>query len=414
MAALIRDGKNAEAQASESMDVAALVRGHWVTCVGRLASMSREQFVDVIETLGGKYTNAVGGIGADVSLVVIGQADWPLNRSGQVRPFLRQARVRKLRDGYRFTVLSERLFLEGVGRRADAESTHRLYTISTITDLLGVTRNQIRAWARGGLIEPVRVDGGVWYFDFRQVSAASTICDLISRGITPGAIRRQLKRLQGWLPDVEQPLAQLAAIEAGGELLIRLAKGELAAGDGQLQLEFEHGGDDEQSAPVTLKLATGPTTASEWHEMAIGQEQDGYLAEAVASYRDALLAGGPDVQIVFDLAHALQQLGRRDEALERYRQTVEMAPAFVDAWNNLGVLLAEAELLEEACECFRRALAADPGIAMAHYNLADTLTDMGRDAEAVSTGKHIFKLTLRASAPRTRVGTSRDVDGFVI
>ena len=29
------------------------------------------------------------------------------------------------------------------------------------------------------------------------------------------------------------------------------------------------------------------------------------------------------------------------------------------------------------------ALAADPGNPMTHYNLADTLTDMGRDVEAV-------------------------------
>ena len=64
-----------------------------------------------------------------------------------------------------------------------------------------------------------------------------------------------------------------------------------------------------------------------------------------------------------------------------------MAPAFIDAWSNLGVLLTEADLLEEACECFRRALAADPGNAMAHYNLADTLTDRGRDAEAVQHWK---------------------------
>src|SRR5688572_4449033 len=41
------------------------------------------------------------------------------------------------------------------------------------------------------------------------------------------------------------------------------------------------------------------------------------LEEAVASYRDALLAGGPDMQIAFDLAHALHQLGRREEAAER-------------------------------------------------------------------------------------------------
>ena len=107
------------------------------------------------------------------------------------------------------------------------------------------------------------------------------------------------------------------------------------------------------------------------------QEQDGYLAEAVAPYRES------DVQVVFDLAHALQQFGRRDEAAERYRQAVEMVPMFVDAWNNLGVLLSEMERMKEACECFRRALAADPGNPMLHYNLADTLSDMGHDAEAV-------------------------------
>ena len=60
-----------------------------------------------------------------------------------------------------------------------------------------------------------------------------------------------------------------------------------------------------------------------------------------------------------------------------------MAPAFVDAWNNLGVLLTEMERLEEACECFRRALAADPSNPMTQYNLADTLTDLGHHDEAV-------------------------------
>ena len=116
MAALVTDRRSGEAaMPGEALDVPKLIRGHSVTCVGRLASMSREQFVDVIETFGGEYTNAPRGIGHGIRLVVIGQADWPLNRSGQVRPFLRVGRVRKLREGYHFTVLAERLFLEGIG-----------------------------------------------------------------------------------------------------------------------------------------------------------------------------------------------------------------------------------------------------------------------------------------------------------
>ncbi len=352
-----------------------------VVSVGELATMSREQFADVIETLGGRYSSNSMGVGRGVSLVVIGQRSWPLTRSGQVWQYLRDARVKKLRDGYRFTVLSERLFLEGIGRHADAEGTHRLYTISTITELLDVTRNQVRAWVRAGLVEPVRVDGGVWYFDFRQVSAAGTIADLLSRGVSAGALRRHLKRFQGWLPDVDQPLAQLAIIEAGGPMLLRLAKGELLAGDGQLHFDFQAERETNTNADdafVPLRLTIGPSSAAEWHELGIEQEQEGYLLEAVESYRQALLTGGPDSRVVFDLAHALQQLARHEEAIERYRQAVEMHPAFDDAWNNLGVLLAQQDRHQDACEAFRRAIGANPRNFMAHYNLADTLDELGR------------------------------------
>jgi tetratricopeptide (TPR) repeat protein len=377
------DAKDVDAGAQALPDVRSLVHKRTVACVGKLASMTREQFADVIATLGGTFTNSVGGPGRGVSLIVIGQKDWPIGRSGQVWPYLRQARVKKRREGYRFTVLSERLFLEGLGMREEAESTHRLYSISTITDLLGVTRNQVRAWVKAGLVEPVRVDGGVWYFDFRQVSAASTIGDLMSRGVAPGSLRRQLKHFQGWLPDMEHPLSQLARIEAGGSVIMRLAQGDLSADDGQLLFDFD------ATTPTALendrppmRLVVGPSSASEWHEEGIAQEQAGYLDEAIESYREALALGGPNVQISFDLAHALQQTGRREEAAERYRQVVEMQSDHADAWNNLGVLLSEQGRLQEARDAFRRVLAIDPRNVMAIYNVADTLDELGQRHDA--------------------------------
>jgi tetratricopeptide (TPR) repeat protein len=201
-------------------------------------------------------------------------------------------------------------------------------------------------------------------------------------------------------PLVDRRERARATVARCGDDRIVMSEGVTGEGIAYFNAAVERG---LESVPPTLKLATGPTTASEWHELAIEQEQDGYLTEAVASYRDALLAGGPDVQIVFDLAHALHQLGRREEAVERYRQAVEMAPAFIDAWNNLGVLLTEAEQLEEACECFRRALAADPGNPMTQYNLADTLTDKGHDAEALPH----WKAYLQADSQSERAAYAR-------
>ena len=67
------------------------------------------------------------------------------------------------------------------------------------------------------------------------------------------------------------------------------------------------------------------------------------------------------------------------------------------------MLLAETERPEEACEAFRRALAADPMNAMAHYNLADTLSDLGRHHDAVSH----WRAYLRSDSQSERAAYAR-------
>ncbi len=363
-------------------DVPQRLLGLKCTSVGKLASMSEQELIELIESQGGYYVRPWGKL-ISVRVLIIGEGEWPLTRSGHLQPYLRTARVCKEREGQDITILSERLFLEALNCSERAEATHRLYTVATLIELLGVTRNQIRAWVRAGLIEPVCVERGVWYFDFLQVSAAKTICEVLTRhGVTVASLRRQLLRLRQWMPEADAPLSQLAAIEANGTLLMRLAKGELATDDGQLHIDFEHPAEE---APPSLKLvpeAPAPQSAEECHEVGIQHEQDGFLADAEAAYREALMFDGPNPQLVFDLAHVLQQLGRVDEAIERYRQVVEMDSDHVDAWNNLGVLLAERGRANEACEAFQRALNTDPSNAMARYNLADTLDELKRPREA--------------------------------
>lgn len=369
----------AQATADRPADIRALLRRGCTTYTHELLSMTHEQFVDVVNTMGGTYKLPGRLTTPSMSLLVVGEKRWPLAPNGLMSDVLREFIIRKTRQRHQVTIVSERLFLEGLGLTDLAESTRRIYTVATMTELLGVTRNQIKAWVRAGLIEPERVENGVWYFDFSQVTAAQSIfVTLKEPRVTIACLRRHMARLARWMPEARRSLSQIAAVEANGDLLVRLADGDLAADDGQFHFDFEK---PDADAPP-LRIAAGPSTAAEWHAQGVEQERDGYLEEAVASYRDALLAGGPDVQMVFDLAHALHQLGRRAEAAERYSQAVEMVPAFVDAWVNLGVILTELNQPLEGCEAFRRALHADPRCAMAQYNLADTLTDLGRSDEA--------------------------------
>ena len=68
-------------------------------------------------------------------------------------------------------------------------------------------------------------------------------------------------------------------------------------------------------------------------------------------------------------------------------KAVELDRDFADAWNNLGVLLAKVNRPHAACTAFRRAVAAEPLNLSVHYNLADTLDEMGRSDEARTHGQ---------------------------
>lgn len=226
----------------------------------------------------------------------------------------------------------------------------------------------------------------MWHFDFRQVSAAKTLCDLARSGVTTARLRKSLEQLATWLPEANEPLKQLSSLESG-QLMVRLEDGDLADAEGQLFLDFDHPAARAAAAAApdhaTLRLHAAPTTAAQWYRRGDQQREAGYLAEAVDSYRQALLIGGPDATVCYRLAYCLAGTGRREQAAERYAQAVEIDPDFAPAWCNLGVLMYELDRPDEACAAFQRALDVDPDDAEARFNLAALLDDTDRCAEAL-------------------------------
>ncbi|HEV7302455.1 MAG TPA: tetratricopeptide repeat protein [Tepidisphaeraceae bacterium] len=367
-------------------DVPRLIRGRFVAYTGRLATMTHEQFVDVVGTYGGTYSNGVR-LGIGTGLLVVGQRSIPIGSHGLPTDQLRRARIMKRRARAGLTVLNEEQFLGGLGLETQRDQVHPTLAAPTVCDLLGITRQRLQAWVRLGLVEPVTTLHGVWHFDFRRVSAANTLSEIVRSGVPIGRVRRSLRQLSRWLPDVASPLQQLAVLEATGDLAVRLEGGELATPDGQLQLDFDQEDPTthahEPEAFMRLRADEGPQTAAEWYQQGLERESGGYFEDAADSYRHALSVGGPDVDVCFDLANALHQLGRRPEAAERYRQVLELDRRRADAWNNLGVLLSELNEPLEAIAALRKSLEVDPDYGRAQYNLADALEEAGRPYDAL-------------------------------
>ncbi|HEY2584461.1 MAG TPA: tetratricopeptide repeat protein [Tepidisphaeraceae bacterium] len=364
---------------AEAVDVPSLIRGKYVALVGRPASMTRAEFFDLLEANGGRPARRVG---RGVSVVVVGQRDWPVGEDGMLPQPLRDARHLIRRERSPMRILSEAQFLSALGLESYRENTSRLYTLSTLAEALGVGRERVRAWVAAGLVRPVKVEFGVWYFDFRQSLAARQLSSLFRSGVSLRRLRLTLEQLRRWLPEAQEPLEQLAVLEDRGELLVRLEDGDLSAADGQLHFDFEPHENGEPAAP--MRIVTGPRTAAEWLDQGLEQEQAGYVKEAVESYRQSLRVGGPNKWCCLNLANALWGLGKRDAALERCRQAVEIDGEYVDAWVNLGAWLGELERHEEACAALRHALAVDPDDLRARYNLARSLEELGREQEALA------------------------------
>jgi len=363
------------APAKPDANLAQLIKGRSVVLTGKLASMSRQDFVELVESYGGRVSLTLA---AGTALIVVGQRSWPLHESGWLPETLRKARVMIKKGGARLKILPEEKFLAELGLESHRQLVSPQYTTQTLTELLGIARERIVAWVRAGLIKPASTENGVWHFDFRQVTAAKTLCELARRGVSSYRLRKSFEQLQTWMPEAQTPLQQLALVHNDGRMLVRLGDGDLAGFDGQLHFDFT-----EQPASVPMRIVAGPTSAQDWLQQGLDQEQAGYFADAEASYRQALRLSGPDAQACFNLANVLNAQGQKQSAIERFRQAVEIDPSFGDAWNNLGIALCDIEQREEACAAFQAALKAEPDNYLAHYNLADALEEIGRQEDAI-------------------------------
>jgi tetratricopeptide (TPR) repeat protein len=120
--------------------------------------------------------------------------------------------------------------------------------------------------------------------------------------------------------------------------------------------------------------------AMAWNNMGSALHALGRLAEACDAWRE-VLARYPEVaQTRVNLAQTLQELRRDDEAAAEYRLVADKNPNNPLAFVALGLLYADAERDQEATEMFERALALEPGSAVARLSFASSLEALG-DAE---------------------------------
>ena len=177
----------------------------------------------------------------------------------------------------------------------------------------------------------------------------------------------------------------LASEQQASSIHYQLAMAYRGLGDlQQMQEQLSQRGDAEPTARDPLlaeinEIKQGRVSLLDRGDLAL---QERRFTDAVNIYRQLVELDRSDPIGYIYLATALSRAGRQTEAMKQYGRALELDPNSTTAHYDLGVLLTEAGQEAAAISHFRAAVRVDPQFANAHFQLANLLIRKGKDIDA--------------------------------
>ncbi len=385
-----------------------VLRGEKVAFTGTLASMTHKQAAERVVEHGGE---AVANVSQSTTLLVIGEEGWPLEADGRISVKLEQAHQLRER-GHALRLLNESEWLQALGLESPAQRQTQLYTPAMLSQILKLSVHEIRRWERLGLIHAVKRVYRLPYFDFREVSEARRLSELVGSGVPVERIVDGFKRLNALKP-MQRTLDQLQILASDRKLVYRDSTGLVDSVTGQRLIDFDPDQPTEAEPEIVALPPPKPVfrTAAEWRHEGCRLADDHELEAAVDAFRQALALEPADSTTQYHLAEVLYRLDNRHGAIERYYAAVELDREFIEAWTQLGCVLAETEQSDSAVIAFQKALATHPDFPDAHFHLAEALRHTGRLDEAQSHWEIYLQFDQHgpwAETARQRLGMTED------
>ena len=345
--------------------------GHLVTFVGRLASLSRKQAIELVLRHGGLVEAEPSD---QTTIIVVGRADATggasivqavvsggAPSSGAATAPALPAPASLARS------ISEDEFCRIVGRVSPSELRQQYHAWRSVRARYPAVRDDhLRYLEKWGLLRSVVRTPGETYCGFADLAIIKQANAELEAGVSFRAVLRSL----------------------------------MAARDGQLSLDFKPA--EPANAAKVVTMAARPTRAPAGarlarHDGAIpltpaelrfldGERLDsGDIVDvegAMDAYRDAIALDATLAPAMVNLGNLHYALDHVAEAQGLYLQAAIVDPGCFEARFNLGNVHHDLGRYDEATVCYRDALRLNPTFADAHFYLAVTLEKLGRSQEA--------------------------------
>jgi len=130
------------------------------------------------------------------------------------------------------------------------------------------------------------------------------------------------------------------------------------------------------------------------------------LEEAIEHYREAIEISPIYMDARVNIAAALMQDGRTEEAMQHYRAAMRLSPGETLIPMNLAVALMGEGRLEEAADLFRQVLEGQPDDPSAHGALGVVLARQGKPDEAIPHFRRSVDASPSDAEMRVNLGTA--------
>jgi tetratricopeptide (TPR) repeat protein len=262
------------------------------------------------------------------------------------------------------------------------------YSSKDVAKLLGLTVAQVRAFARDGFLTPARARRvGDLQFSFQDLVILRAAKGLVAARIPTRRIRRALKKLRLELPR-GRSLAELRIVAEGDRIVVSDGDTAWNPESGQVSIDFAVADLATRAAPIArrtaqaARLAEGDFDATGWYELGLELEAVAPV-EARDAYRRALELDAHHADAHVNLGRLLHEQGLVEEAERHYRQALQESPNHATAAFNLAIAFEDLDRPADAIEAYRMALVTEPRLADAHYNVARLYDKAGKKAAAL-------------------------------
>src|SRR5213080_3115859 len=252
------------------------------------------------------------------------------------------------------------------------------YTSRDVARLLRLTVAQVRDFARDGFLTPGRGPRGELLFSFQDLVILRTAKGLVAARIPTRRIRQALRRLRAELPIAAE----------GDRIVVSDGESTWSPESDQMQLDFAISDLATRAAPMARRTARAARlveqdfSAQDWYDLGLELEVAA-PAEARDAYRRALELDAHHADAHVNLGRLLHEQGLVEEAERHYRLALRESPEHATAAFNLGIALEDLGRPADAIDAYRAALATDPRLADAHYNVARLYEKAGKKAAAL-------------------------------